>query len=291
MKLRDFRFGAIVAVALLAMLSSARPLAQETAWDHTNVVYGTDDPSRQFLNIYLADTAEPAPVYFWAHSNGRTAFDVPQTQADTIVGEGYTLISWESQRQVYNPDHVLTGWSDAQLAFDWVRANAGTYNLDPDNIIIAGRSRGSGLSWPLAHSGHPAIKGIYMYNALPDGFWEFPETWTPVEEINADSPPVYFAYGPDYGSENEHRPDNVDPVVARYDELGLGDDITVTTGMSEAGISNTKFYFPDFVASLTPPPENISRIVPWSDPTYTYTVQSDIVYGQGEVEVAAASST
>lgn len=283
MKLRNLRVGAVVAVAVLALFSSAKLLAQQVAWDHTNVVYGTDDPSRQFLNIYLADTAEPAPVLFWAHQNGSTAFNVSQEQADTIVGEGYTLISWESIPSLSTPADLLTAWSDAQLAFDWVRANAATYNLDPDHFIIGGRSRGSGASWPLAHGGHPAIKGIYMYNALPDGFWQAPELWTPVVEVNADSPPVYFAYGPVYGSTDSHRPDNSDPVVARYDELGLGDDITITTGMWQAGISNVMFYFPDFVESLAPPPENISRVVPWSDPTYTYTVESDVVYGQGEV--------
>lgn len=30
--------------------------------------------------------------------------------------------------------------------------------------------------------------------------------------------------------------------------------------------------------------QNYSRIVPWSTPTYNYTVQSDIIYGQGEID-------
>ena len=122
--------------------------AQNVAWDYTDIVYGTDDPARQFLNIYLADTVDPAPVYFFSHPNGKTAYDVSQAFADTLYEEGYTLISWESVPNLGQPEEVLTAWSDAQLAFDWVRVNADTYNIDPDSIVIAGRSRGSVASWP-----------------------------------------------------------------------------------------------------------------------------------------------
>jgi hypothetical protein len=139
-----FKIYEVLIATVISLVLSGPVLAQNVAWDHTDVVYGVDDPARQFLNIYLADTVDPAPVYFFSHPNGKTAYDVPQDAADTIHGEGYTLVSWESIEQMSTaPEDTLTAWSDAQIAYDWIRANAATYNIDPDRIVIAGRSRGS----------------------------------------------------------------------------------------------------------------------------------------------------
>ena len=71
--------------------------AQNVAWDYTDIVYGTDDPARQFLNIYLADTAEPAPVYFfWPTKIAKLLTTFPRLLPIPYHGEGYTLVSWES---------------------------------------------------------------------------------------------------------------------------------------------------------------------------------------------------
>ncbi|MFT4614152.1 MAG: hypothetical protein ACI9NT_001295 [Bacteroidia bacterium] len=232
--------------------------AQAQNWDHTDVKYGTDDPNRQWLNIHLADTVEPAPVYMFAHGNGGTP-DMPNGQLDTIAGAGYTTVSWESVPSISQPEDLQIIWSDAQLVFDWIRANAATYNIDPDNIIVGGRSRGSGGSWPLAQSGHPAIKGIYMYNVLPEGFWQFPDLWTPLVNVSADSPPTYFAFGPNPQSDDGHNPVNAYPVRDRYIELGIGDNITLTDSMWDnfrdendnwKNVAQIMEYFPGFVATL-----------------------------------------
>lgn len=245
------RLGRLLLPVLFTSVLATQTLAQNVVWDHTNVKYGT--ATRQFLNIYRANTTAPAPVYFFSHANGSTAYTFSQVEADTIVAEGYTLVSWESIELLQTSSHVLTAWSDAQYAFDWVRANAATYNLNPNYIVIGGRSRGSIASWPLAHSGHAAIKGIYMYNALPERAWQSPEIWTPVENVNANSPRTYLAY--EYLPEDvdTHNPVNVYPVIARYEELGIGDKITLTDGMNAAGLSNAMHYFPDLVATLEPP--------------------------------------
>jgi hypothetical protein len=240
-------------LAVVASLVTGTALAQTVLWDHTNVKYGT--ATRQFLNIYRANTSDPAPVYFYSHANGATAYNFLQEQADTIVAEGYTLVSWESVALIQTDSQLLTAWSDAQLAFDWVRANAATYNLNPDHIVIGGRSRGSVASWPLAHSGHAAIKGIYMYNALPEPAWQSPGVWTPVDNVNPNSPPTYLAYGPLPEDVSDiHNPVNAYPVVARYGELGIGDKMTLTDGMDASGLTNPMHYFPDLVATLEPPP-------------------------------------
>jgi hypothetical protein len=250
-KQRLFRFSRLLLGIVLTSVLGTQALAQNVVWDHTNVKYGPD--TRQFLNIYRANTSGPAPVYFFSHANGATAYNFLQEQADTIVGEGYTLVSWESVASVQTASDVFTAWSDAQYAFDWMRANAATYNLNPNYIVIGGRSRGSIASWPLAHSGHAAIKGIYMYNALPEPAWTSGALWTPLVNVNSNSPRTYLAYGFLPGDDDIHSPVNAYPVVARYDELGIGDKITLTDGMNAAGLTNAMHYFPDLVATLEPP--------------------------------------
>ena len=127
-------------------------------WDYTDIAYGTEDPSRQWLNIRLAyDQTEPSPVYLFAHGNGGSANGMSRKQLHTIASEGYTTVSWESIVTLEGEADLLTAVADAQVMFDWVLANAATYNMDPDHIVVGGRSRGSIISWQMAHSNHPSF--------------------------------------------------------------------------------------------------------------------------------------
>lgn len=230
----------------------------ESLWDYRKVAYGTEDPDRQWLNIRLAyDQARPAPVYLFAHGNGGTAYGMSEKELHTIASAGYTTISWESIPFITTEAEFFTAVADAQLMFDWVIANADTYNIDPDHIVVGGRSRGSGISWQLAHSNHPSIRGIYMYNALPEPFWQS-QAWSPVDEINSSSPTAYLVYGPDFDSKDIHNPVYADPVIERYDDLDIGDRMTRYVDMwgdfrengnwtNDEGIMH---YFPEFVATL-----------------------------------------
>lgn len=218
-------------------------------WDHQGIPYGTDDPERQYLNIHLVDGEGPTPVLLYAHANGGSADNIGRISADLITGAGYALVSWESVQTLETPDDVLLSQADAQLAFDWVRSNAETYGLDPDHIVIGGRSRGSIASWRLAHGDDPAIPAAYFYNALPDGAWALPELWDPLDDVTAASPPMFLAFGPASNDPDIHDPVNLVPVVERYEALGLGDDIELVEGMDAEGLDPWHF-FPDFVAGL-----------------------------------------
>ena len=229
-------------------------------WDYSNIAYGTDDLGRQWLNIHLAyDQSQPSPVYLFAHANGGSANGMSEKQLHTIASEGYTTISWESVRTISTNEDTLLAFADAQVMFDWVLENASTYNLDPDSIVVGGRSRGSIVSWQLAHSSHPSIKGIYMYNALPKAVWKDTDSWSPVDEVSIESPPAFLVYGPDFDDEDGHNPIFVEPVIERYEELGNGDRITRYVDMwedfqdEESNWTNDReimHYFPEFVASL-----------------------------------------
>jgi len=231
-------------------------------WDHTKIVYGNDDPNRQWLNIHLAyDQNKPAPIYVFAHGNGGTAYGMSEKELHTIATAGYAAISWESIPNIGNPEDAAIGVADAEVMFDWVRANADNYNLDPNHIVVGGRSRGSIISWQLAHSNHPAIKGIYMYNALPQSTWQNVDVWNPVDEITINSPITYLVYGPDFDDDDGHNPVYVNPVIEMYDELGISDKITRYVDMwgDFKGGSNSgnwtndgeiMHYFPEFAAKV-----------------------------------------
>ncbi len=197
-------------------------------WDYTDVPYGPEN--RQWMNIALPDTTEPSGIYFWAHAAGGTPYSLSRASADAMLNNGFAVVSWGSLSQLGDEEGLQTAWSDAQVVFDFVRANAAIWNMDPDKIIIGGRSRGSIVSWKLAHSAHSAIKGIYMYNALPQSVWQNGnDSW--VYDVTEDSPPTYLVYGPTWGDEDGHRPDNVLPIQDRYEALGIGDRFTLYQDM------------------------------------------------------------
>jgi|GEM_PF-444385 len=252
------------ALVLIITVGCAPPSNADSdyLWDYTDIKYGTDAPSRQWLNIHLADTdssAQPAPVYLYAHGAGESANDMTENQVHTLASKGYTTVSWNSLPSIDSGADLSVTWSDAQQAFDWVQANAATYNFDPDHIVIGGVSRGSGASWELAHSGHTAIKGIYMVNALPNGFWQDTESWSPADNVTVNSPPSYLVYGPTPEDNTPHSPTFVAPVVDRYEALDMGDKITLLDGMWDefqddngnwTNDGETMHYFHRFVDSL-----------------------------------------
>ena len=132
---------------------------------HAKVSYGPED--RQWLNLYLPSGSEPTPVFLYAHHNGSTADDVKSNWADSTVAAGIAIVSWESIAQIRGMADFQTCAADAKVMFEWVKENAATYNFDTDKIFIGGQSRGSIVSWELAHSQDQGIAGIYMGQALP----------------------------------------------------------------------------------------------------------------------------
>ena len=119
---------------------------------------------------------------------------MPCSIVDDLKAAGISIVAWESLTSVGTPSTVETGWADAELMFAWVKANAETYNFDTTNFIIGGSSRGSILSWKYGHSGDPNVRGLYMYNALPDRVWMDPTWWYPPDEVTMSSPPIFYVY-------------------------------------------------------------------------------------------------
>ena len=224
---------------------SAALWGQDKDPTHARVSYGPEE--RQWLNLYLPSGNKPAPVFIYAHHNGSTADDVKSSWADPTVSAGTAIVSWESIAKVQGLPDFLTCAADAKVMFAWVKENAVTYNFDIDKIIVGGQSRGSFVSWQLAHSLDPSIVGIYMGQALPGR--AFNERL--LEPITKDAPPIFLAYRkrPRVVGDN-HDPAHGQRVLKKYKELGIGDRAELVPSLSDTKNSQVMQFLPKFVRSV-----------------------------------------
>ena len=223
--------------------AAAQPKEVKTP-THAKVSYGSED--RQWLNLYLPSGSEPAPVFLYAHHNGSTADDVQRSWADPAVAAGTAIVSWESIAKVQGMADFQTCTADAKVMFAWVKENAATYNFDIDKVFIGGQSRGSFVSWELAHSLDPGIAGIYMGQALPGK--SFNERL--LEPITKKAPPIFLAYRKEPGEVGDiHDPAHGLRVVERYKELGIGDRANLVHSLNDTSNNHVMQFFPQFVRS------------------------------------------
>ncbi|MEM9392155.1 MAG: hypothetical protein AAGA02_16880 [Bacteroidota bacterium] len=231
--------------------SSDNPITE--SFVELGVKYGPE--SRQFLDIYKAESDCPTPIYFDAHGNGGNT-SMPNSIIEGLNAQGISVIAWESLTSVNTQEEVETGWSDAELMFEWVINNAETYNFDTSNLIIGGSSRGSILSWKYGHKENPNIKGLYMYNALPNTVWTMPNWWYPTNNVTSASPPIYFVYKREPGSSTDpidpdfHDPNNGITIVNEYENLGIGEQATLVHSIGETDNTDKYQFLVDFALSV-----------------------------------------
>jgi acetyl esterase/lipase len=112
---------------------------------HRNLEYVKDGHERNKLDLYLPEKADgPLPVIVWIHggawSGGNKDFP---GQALAFVGKGYAVasIGYRLSQHATYPAQV----EDCKAAIRWLRANAKTYQLDPEHIGVWGASAGGHL--------------------------------------------------------------------------------------------------------------------------------------------------
>ncbi|AFU70587.1 hypothetical protein P700755_004032 [Psychroflexus torquis ATCC 700755] len=76
--------------------------------------------SRQFLDLYKAESDCSTPVYFHAHGNDGSTYMLNSIIED-LNAQGTSVIAWESLTSVHTPSEVETGWNDVELMFEWVK--------------------------------------------------------------------------------------------------------------------------------------------------------------------------
>jgi acetyl esterase/lipase len=145
----------ITIVALLC-LTSVLVFAQDATSEPTvgaitpeTVVYGEAEGVDLTLDVYApAPSASPLPAVILIHG-GAGSFGDRSAEADRAQGlaaNGYVAFNIE-YRLLHGGRHPWPAQlEDAQLAVRWIRANAETYNVDPDRICSLGHSFGGQLA-------------------------------------------------------------------------------------------------------------------------------------------------
>lgn len=211
-------------IILVIMLTGCKTTKHQKYIYHLDLSYGDvsnyTSNDGQWLNIYQAISDTPTPVYIWAHGNGHTYRDAHlkyRSFIDALIEDGFTVISWESYKQMdeNNYEDIM---ADASLMFEWVKENATEYNIDLNNIIIGGHSRGTIASWGLAHSGYSGIKGIY-YGDAAGNLYSIEES---LQFITIDSPPIVLSYtGSKADNDGVHDPNSGQLIIDSYSNNGF----------------------------------------------------------------------
>jgi acetyl esterase/lipase len=109
----------------------------------------------QQLDIYLPDEGDgPFPVILSIHGGAFMGGDKRDMQVTPMlkgIERGYAVISinYRLSGEAIWPAQI----QDCKAAVRWIKANAGTYNLNPDKIVAWGGSAGGHLSAMLGTSG------------------------------------------------------------------------------------------------------------------------------------------
>ena len=114
--------------------------------------FPTVDGQSELLDVYTPRTPEPPggfPVMVTIHGGGWRRFDKKGyglRNASVFTRDGYVVVS---------PNYVLSAprsptwplnFEDVQSAVRWVRSNAGTLNINPNEIVAEGESAGANLA-------------------------------------------------------------------------------------------------------------------------------------------------
>jgi acetyl esterase/lipase len=134
--------------------------------EQRDVAFPTVDGQSELLDVYTPNTPEPAggfPVMVTIHGGGWRRFDKTGyglRNASVFTRDGYVVVS---------PNYVLSApgspswplnFADVQSAVRWVRGNAGTLNINPNEIVAEGESAGANLA---------ALLGTYSTQSSSEG--------------------------------------------------------------------------------------------------------------------------
>jgi acetyl esterase/lipase len=175
---------------------------------YRNLRYGVipdaipDSTSDRLLDLYIPETTEkqqPLPIYFFVHGGGFAGGSKEAQLAlfQKIANAGYAVVSinYRLMLKYNNPDKVRcstytqngpgkrkfadglnlainSAVEDAQLALQWIHANAGKYRLDTNRLAVSGGSAGGITVLYLAFDSNqtvPPIKAVVnFWGALED---------------------------------------------------------------------------------------------------------------------------
>ena len=127
-----------------------------SAATHADLVYANESPA-QVLDLWLPpDTTRATPLVVYVHGGAFKGGDKNMVGAKVqpLLDAGYAVASVNYR---LSPEATFpAGAQDVKAAVRWLRANAGTYNLDADRFAAWGESAGGTLVSLLGTTGDQA---------------------------------------------------------------------------------------------------------------------------------------
>ncbi len=148
--IRTLRLHTLLALLVLLPASAqaqpkpARPAANHPEPTHANVKYGPYD--RDLLDVWLAKSDRATPVLVSIHGGGFRAGDKSvsaQLLRDCLAAKiSVAAITYRFSQDAIAPASHM----DSARAIQFIRRQAGEWNLDPKRIAATGGSAGAGIS-------------------------------------------------------------------------------------------------------------------------------------------------
>jgi acetyl esterase/lipase len=156
------------------------------------------------LDLYRRmPAATPSAVVIWIHGTDSTFTGKTPTPAAALTTQGYAVASIDYRTGAGST--LSTQVADAKAAVRWLRANAGSYNLDPAHIGVLGHGTGGQVAAVLATAGDiKTLEGDAgnldqpsRIQALVDlaGPVDKNQPVNPIAYVTKDDPPVLILHG------------------------------------------------------------------------------------------------
>lgn len=195
----------------------------------TRLVFAPDRsvPGEQglYLDLYPGEGPGPHPVVVAIHGGSWNAGDPTQLPAINryLAARGITVIAPRYRLAPTAP--FPAAHDDVEACLAWIVEHGGEHDLDPDRVVLLGRSAGGHLALLSAYrSSFPGIVGVVALYAPSDLNWSWenpsnpwvldspttlseflggprdqvPEAYTaasPIEHVGPDSPPTLLLHG------------------------------------------------------------------------------------------------
>ncbi len=141
------------------------------------------------LRFIRPDTDETVPCVYYIHGGGMSTlscFDGNYRAWGKIIAHNGVAVAMVDFRNAVSPSSVPevapfpAGLNDCVSGLKWLHANAGTFNIDPGRVIVAGESGGGNLTLATglklkADGDLGLITGLYALCPYIAGQWPLPQ--------------------------------------------------------------------------------------------------------------------
>ena len=141
----------ILSIALALVFTAA--LAQKPQPDLPNQKYGPGE--RNVMDVWFAKSDKPAPLAIFVHGGGFTSGDkssLNKAALSELLESGITVAAINYRYRTGESEGVMASLSDVKYALQYLRHNAGKWNIDKNCVGMMGGSAGAGSSlWIAFH--------------------------------------------------------------------------------------------------------------------------------------------